>query len=81
MVDRVFQGVSGALSWMVANAKDLLSVGARDCYMQGKVDSATVYYMNSDSHFSAPITKERVMAYVDGLAGITNCCLPMILLN
>ena len=61
MVDRVFQGVSGALSWMVANAKDLLSVGARDCYMQGKVDSATVYFVNGDSHMSTPIKKERVI--------------------
>ena len=73
MGGRLVQGARGAPSWMLENAKDLLSVGAKHCYRRGKVNSATVYYVNGDSHMSTPITKERVMVYVDGLVGITNC--------
>lgn len=61
---------------MLENVKDLLSTRAKDCYRRGMVDSAIVYYINNDNHLGTPISKEMVMAYVDGLIGITNCRLP-----
>lgn len=69
--DGVTDRLQNTPSWMLEKACKLLS--SKNSYRRGETKRAVVYFVNTTSHLSEPVTKQRMRMYLEGLKGRTKC--------